>query len=237
MTLKNKFLTTLLALLVGLSAIFGLALSSPAVTKADEPTIDTSTWEAGEVYKNGDVIGGKLIRLKGNASMWFALNIDYNLYFYDYGATSGASVTFQSNYTDIEGVNASDYVTVYSVTQDKDNCHYLDVYFHNDIIKDSEGNEYFDLSTQGIINTNDWSATYVVIPEGYVAGENGIELASDEEKEDNDFLAGITDWINNAGETVSNWLGENTGIAISSSSVLFVGAIVIIILASSKRKK
>lgn len=89
---------------------------------------------------------------------------------------------------------------------------FVDVYFENEI-------------TIEMIQTEGYTVHTLTAP------------AKEEPSEDKGgFLEDVQDWFNNAGDDVAEWLGDNTGIAITGGGVLTIGAIIIIVLALRKRR-
>ena len=85
-------------------------------------------------------------------------------------------------------------------------------------------------SIDSYIGADGWS-NYETIIQPIPVQENNNETNTDEKKP---FDFG--EWLKNAGEDVSAWLGENVGIATTGSTVLIIGAVIIAVMLLKKRR-
>ena len=88
----------------------------------------------------------------------------------------------------------------------------------------------------GIITEIDLKYT---VPVDYPANEGTIIKVEDPNNVtdgDQTENPSIGDWFNNLGNTISDWLNENVGIAVSGSAVLIIGGIILFFIIFRKRR-
>ena len=244
---KISILTALAALvLAAISAalLFMVAPKRPAKADGETETVvseypDPTGWTSGTVTA-GDTIAEKYIILSyshaTNATLKIVNNDDYYNIAFNFDALEGIwYITFINNHcnTYIAQIDLTAEVVAELINIVGGNDFYVYIPSVIEGIYEQE-----DISAY-TFDTSDSNITIVYAPtqpeEPDDPGEpeqpnEPTETPTEEKKFD------LAAWLINAGDSVSEWLGENVGIATTGSTVLIVGAIIIIIIATRRRK-
>lgn len=229
---KNKLLTVLLTALMTFCAVLGIAVSVPRSASADEAVVseefNLSDYEKTK-FKNGNTVAGKYIYiLSGRISSIGIDNADLFLFLSDGRGgeidfyLNAGTISTHSGIAELFGVTVIDKGTIES-----DDQSYVIVKFEEvwgDVAGEVSYADYKLTSYRGD------PAAVIGVYELTPISEAEPDEPTDENK------VGVGEWFENLGNTVADWLGEHTGLSITGSSVLIVGALIIVILIVSKKR-
>ncbi|MBR0190296.1 MAG: hypothetical protein IJQ23_07950 [Clostridia bacterium] len=233
-TKKSNFILVLAAILF--AALAALLIISPkTVVKADEPDTPVySNYTQQEQFAVGAKLAGKLVVICGDYSelepgdtIFLTENPDT----YVVSPTAGVLYTFENssmNPTVLNYLTSSEIAEISAATGIEN----ISAAFVFPDVSDT-GIPFTDISVS-LIESNPGLEFYLF---SYVAtsGNNGGEQINPLPNEtENKF--DLSEWLHNAGENVSVWLGENVGISVTGGTVLIVGAVIIFLTFRRRRR-
>ena len=233
-TLKmNKVFSIIFSLAMTLLVVIGVVVNVNTVKAAE---LESSTLiygvEEAQELKAGDNLFGKYLFVSKEDSANGGVTIELEIM-----GAENASITFNEGLS-IYSIKIGAYTNVAK----------NELYYKEGQIGDVEG-YFFDFTAPINIEMKDLSGA----EEDYILTLNESNLTVSEvsvdsfrivasettdplgEKVDG-FLSGLGDWFKQAGDDVSVWFNENTGVAISGSSILVAAALIITLCALFKRK-
>ena len=239
-TKKKNLILTLAALLLAAFAAL-LFIAPKSIVKADEPeTPVLSNYTQQEQFTVGAKLAGKLVIICGDCSdidpgnmffktetpeVFFVCPIDSVMYYAENGAFSPITVynLTSSEIADVAARTETNNISFAFIVPDRYVTEtYTEIDLTNITVTEIESNSGLDFYLFSYVET--------------LGNDNGGETNGDDNISEENKPFDLSEWLHNAGEDVSAWLGDNVGISVKGGTVLIVGA-VIIILAFRRRRR
>lgn len=191
------------------------------------------TYDMNKIEYDGTVAAGRYFRVEGGSNNAFSLSFDKaNVALYI--STSGFQLLERENFTFHalqEEFAMPEMIRCYNdITPEGYSNYIFEFYIPEGVAKANNGAYSIDFNAEGFTVDS-------MVAEGFYELVNpNAETPKDE---DDTWLDGIHDWGVQAGEDVSAWLKDNTGIAISGGGVivLFVIGLLIFGIRGRRRRK
>ena len=191
------------------------------------------TYDMVKIEYDGTAAAGRYFRVEGGSSNAFSLSFDKaNVALYI--STSGFQLLERENFTFHalqEEFAMPEMIRCYNdITPEGYSNYIFEFYIPEGVAKANNGAYSIDFNAEGFTVDS-------MVAEGFYELINANEETPKDE--DDTWLDGVHDWGVQAGEDVSAWLKDNTGIAISGGGVivLFVIGLLIFSIRGRRRRK